>query len=64
LAFAAHFAKVQISGGIAMQIAVSLLGILAMIAAAWLFSWYKSAEGRKPGGRPKTPDADLAGGEA
>lgn len=64
LAFAAHFAKVQISGGIAMQIAVSLLGILAMIAAAWLFSWYKSAEGRKPGARPKTPDADLAGGEA
>lgn len=47
-----------------MQIAVSLLGILAMIAAAWLFSWYKSAEGRKPGARPKTPDADLAGGEA
>ncbi len=64
LAFAAHFAKVQISGGIAMQIAVSLLGILAMIAAAWLFSWYNSAEGRKPGARPKTPDADLAGGEA
>ena len=64
LAFAAHFAKVEISGGIAMQIAVSVLGILAMIAAAWLISWYKAVEGRKPGSRPKTPDADLAGGEA
>jgi hypothetical protein len=64
LAFAAHFAKVQISGGFAMQIAVSLLGILVMIGAAWLISRYKSVEGRKPGSRPKTPDADLAGGEA
>jgi hypothetical protein len=64
LAFAAHFAKVEISGGIAMQIAVSVLGILAMVAVAWLISWYKSVEGRKPGARPKTPDADLAGGEA
>jgi hypothetical protein len=64
LAFAAHFAKVEISGGVAMQIAVSALGILAMIAAAWLISWYKAMEGRKPGSRPKTPDADLAGGEA
>ncbi len=64
LAFAAHFAKVEISGGVAMQIAVSVLGILAMIAAAWLISWYKIMDGRKPGSRPKTPDADLAGGEA
>ena len=64
LAFAAHFAKVEISGGVAMQIMVSVLGILAMIAAAWLISWYKRMEGRKPGARPKTPDADLAGGEA
>jgi hypothetical protein len=64
LAFAAHFVKVQISGGIAMQVAVSLLGILAMIAVAWLITWYKSVEGRKPGARPKSPDADLAGGEA
>jgi hypothetical protein len=64
LAFAAHFAKVEISGGVAMQIAVSVVGIAAMIAAARLISWYKEVEGRKPGSRPKTPDADLAGGEA
>jgi hypothetical protein len=47
-----------------MQIAVSVVGIAAMIAAARLISWYKEVEGRKPGSRPKTPDADLAGGEA
>ena len=64
LAFAAHFAKVEISGGIAMQVLVSAMGILAMIAAAALLTWYKDAEGRKAGGRPKTKDADLAGGGA
>lgn len=64
LAFAAHFAKVEISGGIAMQIAVSVLGILIMIAVAWLLSWYKTSAERKGANRPKTPDVDLAGGEA
>lgn len=64
LAFAAHFAKVEISGGIAMQIAVSALGIFIMIAVAWLLSWYKRSAERKGAIRPKTPDADLAGGEA
>jgi hypothetical protein len=64
LAFAAHFAKVEISGGIPMQILVSALGILIMIAAAMLLAWYKDAEGKKPGSRRKMPDADLAGGEA
>jgi len=64
LAFAAHFAKVEISGGIPMQIAVSVLGILIMIAVAWLLSWYKTSAERKGAVRPKTPDADLAGGEA
>jgi hypothetical protein len=64
LAFAAHFVKVEISGGIPMQIAVSVLGILIMIAVAWLLSWYKISAERKGAGRPKTQDADLAGGEA
>jgi hypothetical protein len=64
LAFAAHFLKVEVSGGILMQVVVSFAGIAIMIAAAWLIEWYKSAEGRKPPARPKTPDADLAGGEA
>jgi hypothetical protein len=64
LAFAAHFAKVEISGGIPMQIAVSVLGIFIMIAVAWLLSWYKSSAERKGAVRSKTADADLAGGEA
>ncbi len=63
LAFAAHFAKVEISGGIPMQILVSFAGIATMIGVAWLISWYKAAEGRRPG-KTKNPDADLAGGEA
>jgi len=64
LSFAAHFAMVEISGAIWMQLLLSAVGILVMIAVAGLLSWYKRAEGRT-GSRPKkTPDADLAGGEA
>lgn len=64
LAFFAHFLKVEVSGGILMQVFVSVAGIAIMIAAASLIEWYKIAEGRRPPARPKTPDADLAGGEA
>jgi len=65
LSFAAHFAMVEVSGAIWMQILASVLGILIMIAAAGLITWYKRTEGRSPGSRPKkAPDADLAGGEA
>jgi hypothetical protein len=65
LSFAAHFAMVEVSAGFWMQIVVSALGILIMFAAAGLLTWYKRVEGRSPGSRPKkTPDADLAGGEA
>jgi hypothetical protein len=64
LAFAAHFIMGEISGGVGMQIVVSFAGVVLMIAAAWLISWYKSIEGRNPGSRTKTADADLAGGEA
>src|SRR5438093_593559 len=50
--------------GAVLQLLLSVLGILAMIAVAGLLTWYKRAEGRT-GSRPKkTPDADLAGGEA
>ena len=64
LSFAAHFAMTEISGAFWMQVLASVVGILIMIAAASLLRWYKRAEGRT-GARPKkTPDADLAGGEA
>ena len=65
LSFAAHFAMVEISGAVWMQFLLSGLGIIIMVAAAGLLTWYKRAEGRSPGSRPKkTPDADLAGGDA
>jgi hypothetical protein len=64
LAFAAHFAMSEISGGIGMQVAASFVGIFVMIITAWLISWYKDNEGRSPGAPKKAPDADLAGGGA
>jgi hypothetical protein len=64
LSFAGHFVHVELAGGAGMQIVISFVGILIMIATAWLISWYKEVEGRSPGARVKTPDADLAGGEA
>jgi hypothetical protein len=64
LAFAGHFALVEISGAFWMQVVISLLGIVAMIGTAALVTWYKSLEGRGPGSRKKPPDADVAGAEA
>jgi hypothetical protein len=63
LSFVGHFAMVEISDGLAMQVVVSGLGIVAMVATAALISWYKNIEGRKSP-RQATPNADLAGGEA
>ncbi len=63
LAFAAHFVMSEISSGVGMHILLSLSGVLVMIAAATIISWYKGVEGRS-GSRPKSADADLAGGEA
>jgi hypothetical protein len=62
LAFAAHFFMVQVSESMTAQILASAIGIVLMIAVAWLLTWYKNIEGRSSGSRP--PDADLAGGEA
>lgn len=65
LAFAAHFAKVEISPGIPMQIVVSVLGILVMVAVAWLLTWYKGATARKMAARPVDRLAKPSlGGEA
>jgi hypothetical protein len=64
LAFAGHFAMVDLSGAVWVQVVISLLGIVTMIATAALIRWYKDLEGRSPGSRSKPPDADLAGGEA
>ena len=63
LAFAGHFVLAEVSGGAWMHFAVSLVGIVIMSAAAWLFSWYKREVG-KGDRRAKSAegDADLAGG--
>jgi hypothetical protein len=64
LAFAGQFIISEWSGGPLVQTAISLLGVLIMIATASLLSWYKGIEGRSSPSRVKSPDADLAGGEA
>ncbi|HEY7296811.1 MAG TPA: OpgC domain-containing protein [Xanthobacteraceae bacterium] len=64
LAFAGHFAMVEISGAIWMQVLISALGIVLMIATAGLIMWYKRIEGRAAPARPRQLEADLAGGEA
>jgi hypothetical protein len=64
LAFSGHFVLGEVSPSVAMQGAISILGIAIMVATAYLLSWYKAVEGRSPSSRAKTPDADLAGGEA
>jgi hypothetical protein len=65
LSFAAHFAMVEVSTAVWVQFVASGVGIVVMVAVAGLLGWYKRAEERSPGSRRrKTPDADLAGGEA
>jgi hypothetical protein len=64
LAFAGQFVIAESSGGPFLQAAISLLGIILMVATALLVSWYKGIEGRSPVARVKSSDADLAGGEA
>jgi hypothetical protein len=64
LAFAGQFIIAESSGGPLLQTGISVLGIMLMIATANLISWYKTIEGRNPVSRVKSPDADLAGGEA
>ncbi|QUS37918.1 OpgC domain-containing protein [Tardiphaga alba] len=68
LAFAGQFFLGEIAGGAIMHGLVSLIGILIMSTAAWVFSWYKRVTA-KGGARAKkvpekTGDADLAGGGA
>jgi hypothetical protein len=64
LAFAGQFVISEYSGGPLIQITISLIGVVIMVATANLISWYKVIEGRSPSSRVKPPDADLAGGEA
>jgi len=64
LSFLGHFVTSEVSRAVYVQILISLLGILVMIAVAWLLTWYNTVEGKGSGKQPKPSDADLAGGEA
>lgn len=63
LAFAAHFVMIEVSDSFAMQVFVSIAGIVIMIAVAALMSWYRRIEGRKSSSRAKPgTDAPAASG--
>jgi len=64
LAFAGQFIISEWSGGPLVQTAISLLGILIMIATASLTSWYRSMEGRSHQQCTKASPGNLAGGGA
>ena len=64
LAFAGHFAMVELYDGVGMQVLVSAAGIAIMIAAAVLLSWYRRVEERSSGPKSRPPGPTLAGGEA
>ena len=64
LSFAAHFVFTEVSNRILVQIAVSLLGIIFMVAAATLISWYRQVERRGSGPRPPARKPGYAGGDA
>ena len=60
LSFSAHFVLTEVSSLIAMQIAVSLIGIAIMVSVAAVMTWYKDIERR--GGKPP-PSATKEGFE-
>lgn len=64
LSFAAHFILEEIDGSIAMQIAVSVVGIALMAALAWAITSYQSSEREPPLARvsaaPKSSAAEPA----
>jgi hypothetical protein len=64
LAFAGHFILAEYAGGAWLHFLISIVGIVVMSGAAWIFAWYKQVAD-KSGARAKLADedADMAGGE-
>jgi hypothetical protein len=62
LAFAGHFVLAEVSGGAALHAVVTVVGIVIMSAAAWLFSWYKHSADKSARKKATIGNADLAGG--
>jgi hypothetical protein len=62
LSFAAHFVFTEVSNRVPVQVAISLAGVVVMVGAAALISWYKRVERQGP--RPPTTKPGYAGGDA
>jgi hypothetical protein len=62
LSFAGHFVFTEVSNRVFMQVLVSVLGIVLMVAAAALVSWYRVIERQGPGPRPPSTKPGYAGG--
>ena len=63
LSFAGHFVFTEVSNRVLMHIIVSISGILIMIAAAYLISWYRRIERQGPGPQPPAIKPGFAGGD-
>jgi hypothetical protein len=46
LSFSAYFVLVEVSARVAMQVFVSVAGVLLMVGLAWLMTWYKDLDRR------------------
>jgi len=64
LAFAGHFVFTEVSNRLLMHVIVSVVGIIIMVAAAALISWYRRVERQGPGPRPPSIKPGYAGGDA
>lgn len=62
LSFAGHFVFTEVSNRVPVQFVVSLIGILVMVGAAALLSWYKRVERQGP--RPPTTKPGYAESDA
>jgi hypothetical protein len=62
LSFAGHFVFTEVSNRLLVQVVVSVAGIVIMVGAAALVSWYKSIEKKGPGPRPPAAKPGYAGG--
>ncbi len=64
LAFAGHFVFTEVSNRLLTHVIVSFSGIVIMVAAAALVSWYRRVERQGPGPRPPSVKPGYAGGDA
>ena len=64
LSFAGHFVFTEVSNRVLTHIIVSLAGVVIMVAAASIISWYKKVERQGPGPRPPTTKTGYAEGNA